>query len=70
MQCKLKTLEKDSQRIGLIAGNGKFPFLVLDAARSQGMHVIVAAIKEEASPEIERAVRRQFIGLRWASCRS
>lgn len=41
------------QRIGLIAGNGKFPFLVLDAARSQGMQVVVAAIKEETSPEIE-----------------
>ena len=41
------------QRIGLIAGNGRFPFLVLDAARSEGMEVVVAAIKEEASPEIE-----------------
>lgn len=55
MQCKLKTLETDSQRIGIIAGNGKFPFLVLDAARSQGMQVVVAAIKEETSPEIEHA---------------
>ena len=41
------------QRIGLIAGNGKFPFLVLDAARAQGYEVIVAAIKEETAPEIE-----------------
>src|ERR1700694_2875255 len=41
------------QRIGLIAGNGKFPFLVLDAARAQGYEVVVAAIQEEASPEIE-----------------
>jgi len=41
-----------SQKIGLIAGNGRFPFLVLDAARSQGMQVIVAAIKEESSPDI------------------
>ena len=40
------------QRIGLIAGNGKFPFLVLDAARAQGFDVVVAAIKEEASPDI------------------
>jgi DUF1009 family protein len=40
-------------RLGLIAGNGKFPFLVLDAARAQGYEVIVAAIREEASPEIE-----------------
>jgi len=41
------------ERIGLIAGNGRFPFLVLDAARAQGYEVIVAAIKEEAFPEIE-----------------
>jgi UDP-2,3-diacylglucosamine hydrolase len=40
-------------RIGLIAGNGSFPLLVLDAARAQGFDVIVAAIEEEASPEIE-----------------
>src|SRR5271157_3804089 len=40
-------------RLGLIAGNGKFPFLVLDAARAQGFDVVVAAIKEETSPEIE-----------------
>ncbi len=42
-----------TNRIGLIAGNGRFPFLVLDAARAQGYEVIVAAIKEETSPEIE-----------------
>jgi len=41
-----------TERIGLIAGNGNFPLLVLDAARAQGMDVVVAAIKEEASPEI------------------
>ncbi|MFZ0864114.1 MAG: UDP-2,3-diacylglucosamine diphosphatase LpxI [Candidatus Sulfotelmatobacter sp.] len=41
------------ERIGLIAGNGKFPFLVLDAARAQGYEVVVAAIQEEAFPEIE-----------------
>lgn len=41
------------QRIGLIAGNGKFPFLVLDAARAAGYEVVVIAIKEETSPEIE-----------------
>lgn len=39
--------------LGLIAGNGRFPFLVLDAARAQGHEVVVAAIKEEAFPEIE-----------------
>jgi UDP-2,3-diacylglucosamine hydrolase len=41
-------------RIGLIAGNGTFPLLVLDAARAQGFDVIVAAIKEGAFPEIEQ----------------
>jgi hypothetical protein len=41
------------QRIGLIAGNGTFPLLVLDAARAAGCEVVVIAIKEEASPEIE-----------------
>ena len=41
------------EKLGLIAGNGKFPFLVLDAARAQGYEVVVAAIKEEAFPEIE-----------------
>jgi UDP-2,3-diacylglucosamine hydrolase len=40
-------------RLGLIAGNGRFPFLVLDAARAQGFEVVVAAIREEAFPEIE-----------------
>ncbi len=40
-------------KLGLIAGNGRFPFLVLDAARAQGMEVVVAAIKEETFPEIE-----------------
>jgi UDP-2,3-diacylglucosamine hydrolase len=43
----------NKEKLGLIAGNGKFPFLVLDAARRQGFDVIVAAIKEEAFPEIE-----------------
>ena len=42
------------ERLGLIAGNGRFPFLVLNAARARGMEVVVAAIKEETSPEIER----------------
>ena len=41
------------QRIGLIAGNGRFPFLVLEAARAQGYEVVVAAIKEETFPEID-----------------
>ncbi len=40
-------------KLGLIAGNGRFPILVLEAARAEGFEVIVAAIKEEAFPEIE-----------------
>jgi len=44
----------NQQKLGLIAGNGKFPFLVLEAAKSQGMQVVVAAIKEETSPDIEQ----------------
>jgi UDP-2,3-diacylglucosamine hydrolase len=39
-------------RLGLIAGNGKFPLLVLDAARARGYEVVVAAIREEADPAI------------------
>jgi DUF1009 family protein len=42
-----------NEKLGLIAGNGKFPFLVLDAARAQGYQVVVAAIKEETFPDIE-----------------
>jgi len=42
-----------NHKLGLIAGNGRFPFLVLDAARAQGYDVVVAAIKEEAFPDIE-----------------
>jgi len=44
----------EPSKIGLIAGNGKFPLLVLDAARSKGIQVVVVAIKEEAFPEIEQ----------------
>lgn len=41
-------------RLGLIAGNGRFPFLLLDAARARGLHVVVAAIREEADAEMDR----------------
>ena len=44
-----------SEKIGLIAGSGRFPFLVLDSARKQNVDMVVAAIKEEAAPEIESA---------------
>ncbi len=42
-------------RLGLIAGNGRFPFLVLDAARHLGHDVVVVAVKEEASPDLDAA---------------
>ena len=44
-------------RIGLIAGNGRFPFLVLRGARSLGHDVTVVAIKEEAFRDLEEAAR-------------
>ena len=43
-----------AEKIGLIAGNGSFPLLVLDAARARGLDVVVAAIREETFPEIEQ----------------
>jgi len=42
-------------KLGLLAGNGRFPFLLLDAARAEGLHVVVAAIKEETDPEMDRS---------------
>lgn len=54
--------------LGLIAGNGRFPFLVLDAARAKGERVVVAAIKEETEPEMaERAARDEGVHLHWLS---
>jgi UDP-2,3-diacylglucosamine hydrolase len=48
---------------GLIAGNGRFPFLVLEGARSQGIEMAVIALKEEASPDLEKVATR----LHWVS---
>src|SRR5258708_28896336 len=48
---------------GLMAGNGRFPFLVLEGARSQGIEMAVIALKEEAAPELERSAKR----LHWVS---
>src|ERR671926_681596 len=45
-------------RYGLIAGNGRFPFLVLEGARRAGCEVSVVAIREETDPEIERVAER------------
>ena len=41
-------------RFAVIAGNGHFPFLVIEAARDQGIEPLVIAIQEEASPELAR----------------
>lgn len=55
-------------KLGLIAGNGRFPFLLLDAARAHGEEVVVAAIKEETDPEIEsRAAADADIRVHWLS---
>src|SRR5438046_6064400 len=48
---------------GLIAGNGRFPVLVLEGGRSQGIEMVVIAIKEEAAPELEAQTKR----LHWVS---
>ena len=53
--------------LGLIAGNGSFPFLVLDAARAQGYDVTVIAAKEEASTDLEQASRNAGVPFHWVS---
>ncbi len=52
-----------SERYALIAGNGRFPFLVLEAARSSGRTMLVAAIREEADAELEKLAD----GFHWIS---
>ena len=55
-------------KLGLIAGNGRFPFLLLDAARARGIDVVVAAIKEETDPEMEaRAGADAGVTVHWLS---
>ena len=55
-------------RLGLIAGNGRFPFLVLDAARGAGHDVTVIAIKEEAFPDLAvRAADPPAAAVHWVS---
>jgi UDP-2,3-diacylglucosamine hydrolase len=46
-------MSSQNKKLGLIAGNGRFPFLVLDAARAAGYEVVVIGIKEETFPEID-----------------
>ena len=56
------------EKLGLIAGNGRFPFLLLDAARAQGLQVVVAAIREEADAEMDaRAEADPNVHVHWLS---
>jgi UDP-2,3-diacylglucosamine hydrolase len=56
------------EALGLIAGNGRFPFLLLEAARAHGLRVVVAAIKEETDPEMDtRAAADPQIRVYWLS---
>src|SRR5260370_492974 len=59
----MATTQTSTAGWGLIAGNGRFPFLVLEGARSQGIDMAVIALKEEAAPELERSAKR----LHWVS---
>src|ERR1700722_10226554 len=58
-----------SGTLGLIAGNGRFPFLLLEAARAHGLRVVVAAIREETDPEMDERARLDPAGVRvhWMS---
>ena len=55
--------------LGLIAGNGRFPFLLLEAARAQGLRVVVAALREETDPEINERVAMdpEGVAVHWLS---
>ena len=59
----MASMQATSGNWGLIAGNGDFPFLVLEGARSRGIEMAVIAIREEASPALEREAKR----LHWIS---
>jgi len=54
-------------RLGLIAGNGRFPFLVLEAARAQGHDVTIVAAREETFPELNEAAARLKSDIHWIS---
>jgi DUF1009 family protein len=61
-------MNETQTKLGLIAGNGRFPFLLLDAARAHGLSVVVAALKEETDPEIDaRAAADPAIRVHWMS---
>jgi DUF1009 family protein len=54
-------------KLGIIAGNGRFPFLVLEAARAQGHDVTIVAAQEEAFPELNEAAARLGADIHWIS---
>jgi DUF1009 family protein len=55
-------------RLGLIAGNGRFPFLVLDAARGAGHDVTIVGLKDETFPELAYvAARAPAAAFHWIS---
>jgi DUF1009 family protein len=54
-------------KLGLIAGNGRFPFLVLDAARSMGHDVTIIATREEASTDLNEAAAKAHAAVHWIS---
>ncbi len=54
-------------RLGLIAGNGRFPFLVLEAARAMGHEVTVIAAKEEAFKDLDAAAVKAGAAIHWVS---
>jgi DUF1009 family protein len=61
-------MSESQSQLGLIAGNGRFPFLLLEAARAQGLSVVVAAIKEETDPEMDaRAANDNGVTVHWMS---
>ncbi len=60
----MSTSISSSNGWGLIAGSGRFPFLVLEGARSQGIDMAVIAIKEEADPKLSKQAQRfHWVGL-------
>jgi DUF1009 family protein len=61
--------DAEQKTLGLIAGNGRFPFLLLEAARAHGLRVVVVAIKEETDPEMNDLAARdpENIRVHWMS---
>jgi DUF1009 family protein len=60
--------ELSAGKLGLIAGNGRFPFLLLEAARAHGLNVVVAAIREETDAEMDlRAAADSGVTVHWMS---